>query len=374
VLRIESLAGLETPMPEDGGAWAAGLLVDEAWAAHREGHYRHAAAAAGRAVEAGEQLDDPVLLVRALSAEASALRQMGDHTAALARYTRILGLAEDPATAGRLDHPSAARAVAEAHWGWVVSARFLTGIPLRELFGVLDAADRWLAATGHKDWRAAILSERASVYQSLGEMDAAIAAAEEALALKIQHPDAPGYTLGTYRYLLGDILREAGRAAEAAPHYHAILDTPAASPWERRAAHKGLAWCALDADDAVTGRREARTALSLAESLGDNALCTSLEVLAAACRADGDLDAAWQAATRRLEAAGRIGGHHRPYYAAREAVDIALDRADLAAAKRLLGELDEHAAALDATTGTTTRTSQNARRHQRLAELETASP
>jgi len=361
-------------MPEDGGAWAAGLLVNEAWAAHREGRYQHAAAAAARAVSAGEQLDDPVLLVRALEAEAAALRLTGDYTAALARYTRLLGLAEDPATASRLDHPSAARAVADAHWEWVVCARFLTGIPVRELFGVLDAADRWLVATGHSDWRAAILSERASIYQSLGETDAAIAAAQEALALAVQHPDAPGYTLGAYRFLLGYVLRAAGRAAEAGPHYQAILDDPAASPAATRAAHEGLAWCALASGDIAAGRREARRAVSLAEPLGDDALCTSLEVLTAACREDGDLEAAWQAATRHLEAAGRIGGHHRPYYAARRAVDVALDRADRAAASRLLGELDEHAAALDATTGTTARTTETAQRHQRLAGLAAPDP
>ena len=48
---------------------------------------------------------------------------MGDYPAALARYTRILGLAQDPATSGRLDDPQAARAVAVAHWSWVESAR-----------------------------------------------------------------------------------------------------------------------------------------------------------------------------------------------------------------------------------------------------------
>jgi hypothetical protein len=151
-------------MAEDLGARAAGLLVDEAWAAHSEGRYRQAVAAASRAVEAAGQLDDPVLLVRALSAEAGALRLLGDDGAALARYTRILGLAEDPASSSRPDHPSAAEAVADAYWSWVACARFLTGIPWRELSGVLDAAERWLAATGHRDWRAAILSERAGIH------------------------------------------------------------------------------------------------------------------------------------------------------------------------------------------------------------------
>ena len=156
------------------------------------------------------------------------------------------------------------------------------------------------------------------------------------------------------------------------PHYQAILDDPDASPWERYRAHEGLARCALAAGDPGAARREARTAVLLAEPLGDDALCTSLDVLAEACRADGDLEAAWQAAARHLEAAGRIGGHNRPYYAARTAADVALDRADLAQARRLLEELGEHAAALDADTGGTSYASATARRRQRLTELTDA--
>ena len=76
-------------------------------------------------------------------------------------------------------------------------------------------------------------------------------------------------------------------------------------------------------------------AVQLAEALGDDALCTSLGALARACRAGGDLEAAWQAAARRLEAAGRIGDQYRPYQAVLDAVDIALDRGDHAAAGRL---------------------------------------
>jgi len=176
-------------------------------------------------------------------------------------------------------------------------------------------------------------------------------------------------TLNGIRYQLGDILREAGRAAEAALLYQAILDAPDAIPWDQRVAHQGLARCALAAGDRGTARQEARAAVLLAESLGDVALCTSLNVLAEACRADGDLAAAWQAAARYLAVAGRIGGHVRPYHAARMAADVALDRADLAEARRLVEELAEHAAALDADTGGAVYADAAARRRQRLAEL-----
>jgi tetratricopeptide (TPR) repeat protein len=356
-------------MAEDLGSRAAGLLVDQAWAAVSGGRYPEAVSAAGRAVQAARHLDDLVLLVRALAVEGSALSLSGDHAGALGRYTEILGLAHDPATSGRLGDGAAVEAVARAHWGWVASARYMTSIPVRDLLGALDAAELWLAATGHSHWRAAVLLQRASVYRHLGEYDTAAGHAEEALAIRLQHPDAPGYTLGTYRFKLGDILRNAGRAGEAAPHYQAILDEPGARMAERAVAHQGLARCALTAEDLVRARREARLAVQLAESLGDEALCTSLDTLAAACRADGDLDAAWQAATRHLETAGRVGGHYRPYYAARTATEIALDRGDHAAAREILASLNEHARAMDAATGTTAYTAyatEASRRRKRL--------
>lgn len=355
-------------MAEEAGARAAELLIDQAWADNRIGRFQASTAAAARAVETARLLDEPVLLVRALEVEASSLRLLGDYTAALAHYTQILGLAEDPATRGRLDDSRAARVVAVAHWGWADSALYVPGIPVRELFRVLDAAERWLAATGHRDWRASVLSARARAHTMLGELDAAVAAAEEALAVALQHPGAPGYSHSGHRFTLGDVLRFAGRAAESVPHYQAILADPDVSPMSRRAAHKGLAMCALAEGDHEKARREADAAVLLAESLGDDALCTSLDVLAEACQAGKDLEAAWQAATRFLEAAGRIGGHVRPYYAVRTALDIALDRADFLAARRLLADFDEHAAAMDVSTGSTAWTGDAELRRRRLAD------
>jgi tetratricopeptide (TPR) repeat protein len=361
-------------MAKERAAQATELLIGEAWSAYEEGRYQAGLAAAGRAVEAAQQLDDPALLIRALEAEANTMRHTGNYPAALAHYTRIIGLAEDPANRGRLDDLHVAQAIAAAHWDWVDCARMVTGIPVRELFGVLEAAERWLGATGHPEWRAAVLSQRASVHESLSESDAAVAAAEEALAVKIHNPNVPGYTLNTHRFRLGYMLRAAGRAAESAPYYRAIVADPTARPRDLCGAHEGLARCALEAGDLDSARREARTAVLLAESLSDDALCTSLDVSTEIYRADGDLERAWQAATRYLVAAERVGGHNRQYFAVRKAVDVALDRADLAAAERLLGELEGHAAALDASTGTRTMTNETQKRRQRLTAAEKRTP
>jgi tetratricopeptide (TPR) repeat protein len=347
-------------------AQAADRLVSQAWAAYADDRYRDAAAAAAQAADVAGQLSDPVLLVRALRIEATARSLLGDGAAALARYTQILGLADDLANRGHLDSPSATEAVAVAYWSWVRCARSLPGISVPELHQVLDAAERWLTAAGHRDWRASVLFERAFTHVMLGEHGSAVAAAQEALAVALQNPDAPGYALSGFRFGLGDILCGAGRAAEAVPYYRAVLDDPAASSWDRSAAHEGLARSALAAGNLAEARQEAHAVVG--GPLGDEALCVSLDLLAEVGRADGDLDGAWQAATGYLAAADRIGGHYRPYFAARMAVDVALDRGDLVTARRLLDGLDEHARALDASTTTTRWTKEAAQRHHRLAE------
>ena len=255
-------------MTEQAGAGAAGLLISQAWEAHDQGRYGTARAAAARAVQAAQQLDDPVLLVGALSAEGAALSMLGDKAAALARYTQILGLAEDPATRGRLDDPDAAWAVTQAHMHWVDSARF-AGVPVRALFGVLDAGENYLQAIGRPQWRAGLLLQRALTHQRLGEWDEAVAFAEEALDL--YQNNAPGYTHASHRSQLGDILRSAGRPGEAEPYYQAILDDPDTdSPRDRQVALKGLAWSALERADLAAARRHAlaerRRRLSQAES------------------------------------------------------------------------------------------------------------
>jgi tetratricopeptide (TPR) repeat protein len=354
---------------EQAGGTAAGLLISEAWGAIGQGRYGTSRAAATRAVQAARQLDDPVLLVRALSAEAVALDMLGDKAAALARYTRILGLAEDPATRGRLDDPAAAQEVARAHMNWVESAGFADNIPVRALFGVLDAGENYLQAIGRSQWRAGLLLQRALTHQRLGEWDQAVAFGEEALAL--YREDAPGFTHAAHRYQLAHILRDAGRPGEAERHYQAALDDPdTVSPHDRQSALQGLAWCALDRDDLAAARRHALAAVREAEPLGDDSLRTALDVAIAVHRAEGDLDASAAAAGRLLETARRLGGHYNLYFAVRAAADVALDRGDLDHARELLGELEEHSEALAAADATPVWARELEQRRQRFSEAE----
>jgi tetratricopeptide (TPR) repeat protein len=344
---------------------AVELLIEQAWADYAGGRYGSAVKAAGRTVQAADQAADPNLQVQALAVEASVLRAQGDSAAALVRYTRMLGMADDPATTARLD-AQGIWAVGNAYLFWAESAQFAGGIPVRRLFAVLDAAERWLTAVGHRDWRAGVLHQRAAIHRQLSEWDPAVANAQEALAVHV--PGSPGPTLSSHRYQLGDILRDAGRAAEAEPLYRAILDDPGAVANERRVAWQGLAYCALANDDPAAAVRHAAAAVEIADTLGDEALTTTLLALVAALRAGGDLDSARQAATRNIEVARRIGTHYRLFYALRDAVDVALDRADPDAARPLLDELDEHATALDHDNGGDAYTRDTANRRRRLTE------
>jgi tetratricopeptide (TPR) repeat protein len=356
-------------MPASHTSQAAALLVDRAWDAYDEGRLQEALSAAARAVEAAGRLADPVLLVRALSAEGQALKSAGDCKAALARYTRILGLAQDPATSSLLDHPDTATAIASAYSEWVDCARFLTSIPVRELFRVLDEGQRWLTVTGHRDWSASLLLMRAYLHSSLGQHDAAIAAAQEALTLKLRHPEAAGYRMPCYHWALGDALLKGGRASEAAELYEAALTAVDAIVWDQCAAHGGLAECAMAAGDPVRAVREARLAVQLSETLGDDWHAYYLATLARASRAAGELEAGWQAASRAMDAAARTDDHYRFYRAALAAADIALDRGDLRAAGQLLDELDNLVVAFDAAVGVTLHATEAAARRDRYVLL-----
>lgn len=346
---------------------AVELLVNEAWAAFGEDRYQAAAAAARRAVRGAELLDEPSLLVRALDADGYALRLAGDYVAALANYTRILALVEDPASGEHLRGEAAAMTVAGAHLYWTEAARYVPGIDVRQLFTVLDAGDKWLIATGHRSWRAGILLQRAAVHRDLDEVDAAVAVAQEALAA--YQPGAPGFTIATHRCDLAILLLETDRVADADTLLRAVVDDPATGEYDRLTALRGLSRAARATGDTDAARRHATAALQLADLLGGPTRCYALNTLTAAHRASGDLDAARLAADQELDLARDYSSPYILYDALCDVVDVALDQADLDTATTLLPELAAQAAMLDQNIGNTTYADKVAARRTRLGEL-----
>lgn len=353
---------------------AVKALVHQSRELTRAGRYGPALAAAVRAVDAAERLDNPALLVQALVEEAIALRMSGERGAALARLTRVLAIAANT-TGPDWSDSDVTRVLARAYMHWVGVAVQTDGMRVRELFAVLDAGEQYLRSIGRPSWRSGMLLQRAQVHSWLGEDDAAVATAREALAA--YQPGAPGYSLHTHRLYLGDYLRHVGRAAAAAEPlyqeaeqlYQAILDQPDNTPVVRYLALYGLAWCALDCGDVPAGQRYATAGVREAEPLGGDALSAALEPLIEACRAAGDLATAQAVAARKLEVARRLGGHRELYYALVWVVAVAWDRGELDTVAELLPELDEHATAVDADTGTGTYTETVARYRRRLADL-----
>src|SRR5262249_58940296 len=89
---------------------------------------------------------------------------------------------------------ASARAVARAELKCGECGLFLAGGSWRDLLAILDAADRWLAATGHREWRSDVLLERAKVWGWLGDSARAVALAEEALAAYRSDSSVRAYT------------------------------------------------------------------------------------------------------------------------------------------------------------------------------------
>jgi tetratricopeptide (TPR) repeat protein len=352
---------------------AVELLLAEANRFLGESRYAEMLRAAESAVQATRAMGDLGLEIRATWLEATAHQMLGDDAAALQRLTWILTVAADPCRRDALAQSDVTENIARAHMDWVEAARFLPEIPATELLGVLEAGETYLRAVGEPEWRAGLLLQRADVLETLGRRDEAMISAEEALALELRHPEAPGYTLATYRWSLGDLLRRLGRVDEAERHYRDVLADGSGSAYAWAVAHAGLGWCALDRGDAATARREADAAVRLAEGMGDDVIGLGLEVLIETCRADGDLAGARRAADRYVKTARRTRSEYGLYFALRDAADVALDEGDAASARALLDEAAPLAALLDRQSGLQENGNYIANRRERLARLDGAS-
>jgi tetratricopeptide (TPR) repeat protein len=357
----------------DAGRAAVEALIGQADALYGGGRYREAQRAAEAAVEGAQGLGAIDLEVRANQWLSDALMMQGDVATALAKLSWILSVVQYATHAHALDNDDTRWAVAQAWVNWVHCARTLPGIEVASLFRVLSEAEAWLRSVGHAHWRAGLLNERSLLLVAQRRFEEALGFSEEALALARKCPRAPGRTLGCHRWNLGNLLRWMGRHDEALPHYQNILDDPGAHDNDRKAAHVGIARCALACNDPPMALRHARDAVALAERLGDNALCHSLSVLVDACRAAGQRDEARLAATRFIDAARRLGDNYELYFAQCDRFDVALDDGDVAAASPLLTELEPLAQLIDRQTGTATYTAEFVARRARFKALRPTS-
>lgn len=330
------------------GWWGVDLLLREGRSFINEGRYAEALRAAEKAREGAKPLGDIGLEVRAASLEADALKMLGRHGDALGRYSWILGIAEDPAHARAVAEERVAFEVVSAFLFWADSALSLPAIQVDRLFEVLDAGERFARGIGKPAWRAGLLRTRADVLGALGRTNEAIGCAEEGLALKLRDRTAPGATLGSHRWGLGDLLRDAGRFDEARGLYQAVLDDPVGSITnDRFAALRGLHACCLAAEDGAGARAYANEAVRLGEPMGDNALSHALEDLTDACLAQGDVAAARAASDRRVQVARRLDAPMHLFSALARAARVALAEKDAAGARAFLAEAQPHAEALD---------------------------
>ncbi len=354
---------------DGAGRVAIELLIREANDLRKAGRYRESQRVAEHARDAARGIGSVDLEVRATERLADALRMQGDFEGALAQYTRIFGVAQDPVHARAMDQESVRWSVALAWMHWVGCAEFLSQIEVAKLHRVLDEGEAWLRGVGKAHWRAGLLQQRARVLETQGQGEKAVGYAEEAVALARRHPEAPGGTLASYRWVLGNLLRDLGRPSDAIRHYQDVLDDPRSILHDRFAAHVGLGHCALAEQDASGAMRHARNAVEIAEGLGDDALCPALELRVAACRQGGDRDGARQAVEQYLRNARRLGSEYRLYYALRDGADVALDDGDRVQATVLLAELGPLAQAMDRRTGTSSYTQEFARRRTRFDAL-----
>lgn len=339
---------------DEPSTWEINLLLRQAWHLQESGQYGRALDTAGVAREAARQVADLGAEIRAAGIIAISLQLGGDHGAAYAQYTEILGVSRDPAREAAIEQADVQKVLTMAYIRSVDTALYLPDIAVAPLMDVLDAGDAYVRTIGKPEWRAGLLLKRARVLEALGRLDEALIAAEEALQLEIEHGSAPGATLAAHRLTFGGLLREASRYGDAARQYEAVLNGRLSTPADHVGAHVGLARCHLATSDPRAAHGRARHALYLAERMGDELLSLAFHACADVCLALEDVAGARAASDRALECARRLRNTYRLYFAVRNAAKVALAENDVARARALIDEAGPHAEAFDRARGRTT--------------------
>ncbi len=339
---------------DEPSTWEINLLLHQAWHLQESGQYGRALDTARTAREAARQVADPGAEIRAAGIIAICLQLGGDHGAAYAQYTEILGVSRDPARESAVEQADVQKVITMAYIRSVDTALYLPDVPVAPLMEVLDAGDAYVRTIGKPEWRAGLLLKRARVLDELGRLDEALTAAEEALQLEIEHGSAPGATLAAHRLTFGGLLREASRYGDAARQYDAVLNGRRGTLADHVGAHVGLARCHLATNNPRNAHDRARHAIYLAESAGDELLSLALHAYADVSLALEDVARARAASDRALECARRLRNTYRLYFAVRNAAKVALAENDVARARALLDEASPHAEAFDRARGRTT--------------------
>lgn len=346
-------------------------FINEADAAYKDRRWQKSAAIAARAVQAATLAKDPFMMMRSLYYERRALWMQADFGTALVRDTQALGVAEEYASHDSLAGYAGAWYIAMAKCSWVQDMLTQTGNhdKLRQLLDVLDDAERWLVARGYPQWRSGLLLHRSRVLSRTGEEDKAIDTAQEALDLAERKASGdPGYTIGDHKVALAGYLRRAKREDEATSIYRELLDDPKSDAYELVHSHNNLAEVALDAGNTDEGLLQARQGVQVAEAESDYlVLCDVMYTLVRALQASGDLDAAQRAVHNYEERARATGSNSKLYFALRSRFDVEFALGNRDKARAVLPELEKIAGTLDREDGKAVKTTEVARRYERMA-------
>jgi tetratricopeptide (TPR) repeat protein len=143
------------------------------------------------------------------------LRLSGRFTEALANFGEVYAAARDRVEFHELAYRS--------FYGQIETLRLIqeageteTQANLTRRLELVEEGLSWLRDIGREEWRHALLYLQSGALQSLGEIEQALDAAEEAYRLAKKDPGGPGYYLGVH-------VRQAARCARRLGHYERAL-------------------------------------------------------------------------------------------------------------------------------------------------------
>jgi hypothetical protein len=313
---------------------------------------------------------DVLAAIEATITESILCIRVGDSATALARSTWALGVACDPLHRARFNSDGAAWTITRAFLAWCEPARNHAEVSYEAIVSVIEEAERFLVATGHRNWRAGVLAEQAAMLVARERHAEAVPLWREAAALKLRFPDAPGMTHATILRNLGRTLDDSGDVEAAAVVLRDFFALPGLPLTDQLAGHLSLGHNALRRGAADEAVRCANAALDLAELFGEPQLFGALGLAVDARLATGDGAGARLAANRMLELALRIGDPGDQFNAVQDNFDVAMHEHDLEDARARLNELDARADALDRRIGSPTYRGRVEERRTRLAAAQ----